>query len=112
MKVAIADDDLELLVLLAEIFRAHGLRTRIEYEEGRATGVLLFSDFDSRRADLNLPDRTGLEVARRIKQFTPDKLVCIYAQSDELDAIPDGACLVEKPRGVDAFIGFLSALAG
>jgi DNA-binding NtrC family response regulator len=107
MAVAIVDDDLDLVVRLLEALKSEEVQTRLLVNGGDTYGALLLRDTCHANSDLNLPDLTGIDLARKLKHFSPHMLVCICTRPCGDGYEQGGAFLVEKPAGVEALVELL-----
>ena len=85
-KLAIIDDDLEILALLDEYLAKNGFEV-----EGFADGETFLSrdetEFSLLILDIGLPGIDGLEICRRLRQKSSIPIIMLTAASDDLDRI-------------------------
>ena len=85
-KLAIIDDDQEILTLLDEYLAKNGYEV-----EGFADGESFLSrdetEFDLLILDIGLPGIDGLEICRRLRQKSSIPIIMLTAASDDLDRI-------------------------
>ena len=85
-KLAIIDDDQEILTLLDEYLAKNGFEV-----EGFADGESFLSrdetEFDLLILDIGLPGIDGLEICRRLRQKSSIPIIMLTAASDDLDRI-------------------------
>src|SRR6202050_4304824 len=103
-KIMIVDDDPALVKALRIGLTARGDEVATAYAGGDAiTQVALFSP-DLVILDLGLPDLDGLEVCRRIREFSDVPVVILSAYGDErrkVEALDGGADdFITKPFGM------------
>ena len=85
-KLAIIDDDQEILILLDEYLAKNGFEV-----EGFADGEAFLSrdetEFSLLILDIGLPGIDGLEICRRLRQKSSIPIIMLTAASDDLDRI-------------------------
>ena len=85
-KLAIIDDDQEILTLLDEYLAKNGFEV-----EGFADGEVFLSrdetEFNLLILDIGLPGIDGLEICRRLRQKSSIPIIMLTAASDDLDRI-------------------------
>jgi len=85
-KLAIIDDDLEILALLDEYLAKNGFEV-----EGFADGESFLgrdeTEFGLLILDIGLPGIDGLEICRRLRQKSSIPIIMLTAASDDLDRI-------------------------
>ena len=85
-KLAIIDDDQEILTLLDEYLAKNGFEV-----EGFADGEVFLSrdetEFKLLILDIGLPGIDGLEICRRLRQKSSIPIIMLTAASDDLDRI-------------------------
>jgi len=85
-KLAIIDDDLEILTLLDEYLKKNGFEV-----EGFVDGETFLSrdetEFSLLILDIGLPGIDGLEICRRLRQKSSIPIIMLTAASDDLDRI-------------------------
>ena len=97
-KLAIIDDDVEILKLLDEYLAKNGFEV-----EGFADGESFLSrdetEFSLLILDIGLPGIDGLEICRRLRQKSSIPIIMLTAASDDLDRI------LGLELGADAYLG-------
>ncbi len=85
-KLAIIDDDQEILILLDDYLAKNGFEV-----EGFTDGESFLSrdetEFDLLILDIGLPGIDGLEICRRLRQKSSIPIIMLTAASDDLDRI-------------------------
>ena len=85
-KLAIIDDDLEILALLDEYLAKNGFEV-----EGFSDGEVFLdrdeTEFSLLILDIGLPGIDGLEICRRLRQKSSIPIIMLTAASDDLDRI-------------------------
>jgi two-component system KDP operon response regulator KdpE len=111
--VAVVEDDSALRRALRTSLRARGFDVR-EVANGEAAIVLAADDVpDAMLLDLGLPDLDGLEVLRRVREFSAVPIVVLTArdrQTDKVRALDLGADdYVTKPFDTEELLARLRA---
>jgi DNA-binding response OmpR family regulator len=115
MHVLIAEDDIHTREGLAQVLRAEGY-----YVATAADGQSALAQFETRRPDfvcldIMMPQKSGYEVCRRIREAAPDvPIIFISAKSEEVDKLAGfelGADdFIEKPFGVREVVARIRAV--
>lgn len=97
-KMLIVDDELDMRILLAEIFKEDFRVISVQnIEEARATLDGFYPDLAL--IDINLPDGSGFDLVDEIRDRNPSsKLVIISAHNGKRELE------ISKSKGVDGFI--------
>ena len=106
MKILIADDERLQRETLSAILIDHGHETTISSNVSEAVKELHASGYDLVLTDFKMPDGTGVDVAKKSRQFCPDAAVFImtaYADVNSvIEAMRAGAVdYLLKPLNVD-----------
>ena len=103
-KVLVVDDDPSLLKVLRIGLRARGDDVLIAHSGVEAINQVALAAPDLVILDLGLPDLDGLEVCRRVREFSNVPIVVLSAYGDErrkVEALDSGADdFVTKPFGM------------
>src|SRR5581483_7537917 len=103
-KVLVVDDDPSLLKALRIGLTARGDDIVVAHNGTEAVNQVALARPDLVILDLGLPDLDGLEVCRRIREFSEVPIVVLSAYGDErrkVEALDDGADdFVTKPFGM------------
>ncbi len=103
-KVLVVDDDPSLLKVLRIGLRARGDDVLIAHSGAEAITQVALAAPDLVILDLGLPDLDGLEVCRRVREFSNVPIVVLSAYGDErrkVEALDSGADdFVTKPFGM------------
>jgi len=115
LRVLVVDDELPIRRFLRTSLAAHGYAV-FEAEDGRAALSAVTAERpDLMILDLGLPDLDGIEVTRRLREWTPVPIVILSvrgAESDKVAALDAGADdYVTKPFGVEELLARLRAAA-
>jgi two-component system cell cycle sensor histidine kinase/response regulator CckA len=107
LRVLVVEDELVIASLLHDVLTSHGYR--VELAHTVADGIELarkHDDFALGITDFLLPDRTGLDLARALKQIRPALrliLASAYLEPDlvvKIQAEPTVALIVRKPLDI------------
>ena len=85
-KLAIIDDDLEILALLDEYLAKNGFEVE-GFSDGEAFLGRDETEFGLLILDIGLPGIDGLEICRRLRQKSSIPIIMLTAASDDLDRI-------------------------
>ncbi len=84
-KILIVDDDLELLDEILDFLRSHGFDVITADTGGYALTLARDEGYDVAVLDIKLPDMSGIDLARRLKELRPTAqyiMVTAYATLD------------------------------
>jgi DNA-binding NtrC family response regulator len=106
MKILIADDERLQRETLSAILKDHGHETAISSNVAEAVAELQIGDFDLVLSDFKMPDGTGVDVAKKARQFCPDAAVFIMTAYADVNSVIEAlrAGVVDyllKPLNVD-----------
>jgi len=85
-KLAIIDDDQEILTLLDEYLAKNGFEVE-SFEDGESFLSRDETEFSLLILDIGLPGIDGLEICRRLRQKSSIPIIMLTAASDDLDRI-------------------------
>jgi DNA-binding response OmpR family regulator len=85
--ILIIDDDRELCALLAEFLQLEGFETTAVHDGAEAVTHLRRRAYDAIVLDIMLPGMQGLEVLRRIREFSQVPILMLTARGEETDRI-------------------------
>lgn len=87
-KILLVDDEREIVDLLEEVLRREGfLKIRKAYTGNEALEVCLEFQPDVVILDIMLPDMDGLEVCKKIRNFSYCSILFLSSKNDDLDKI-------------------------
>jgi DNA-binding response OmpR family regulator len=86
-KVLIIDDDSELCALLSEFLQLEGFSTRSVHNGAEAVVLCREQTFDVLVLDVMLPGMQGLEVLRRVREFSSTPVLMLTARGEATDRI-------------------------
>jgi len=111
MKVLIVDDELELVKFLRDFICEKGHKVDTAYDGGRAIALIKAHPYDVIFADHNMPELTGLEIAKYVRQEnleTKTIIITGYPILDDFFAKSVGADeFVTKPFSLDTISDLL-----
>lgn len=76
-RVVVIEDHVEAAYTLEHVFRLHGLDVRVAHDGHRGLASIREHDPHVVFADLELPDITGFELARRVRRELGDRLMLV-----------------------------------
>ncbi len=83
-KILIIDDQPDILEVLREILELLGHEVTSEASGSCLNGKIDISEFDLVITDYQMPDMTGVEIAKKIKRSAPEKNVYIISGYHQL----------------------------
>jgi len=88
MKVVMIEDDLELAEILAEYLKKYGIEV-VNYDDPfiALSALHIHKDFDALILDLTLPGMDGLEILKKIREFSDIPIIISSARSDLSDKV-------------------------
>ena len=109
-RVLLVEDEAPLLRALAMNLVARGYSVT-EAENGtRALTALADKRHDAVVLDLGLPDMSGVEVIRAVRQFASTPIIVLPLRADKVEALDEGADdYVTKPFSMDELLARLRA---
>lgn len=112
-KILVVDDEPQIVRVMRQILSAHGFDTRTA-SEGEA-GIELFQDWqpDLIITDLQMPNVGGLQLCRKIREFSEVPIIVLSVKDDEktiVEALDAGADdYVTKPFGTNELLARVRA---
>lgn len=85
LKILIADDEEDLAATCARFLEQLGYKCLQAFDAGRAVKLLAREEPDLLITDLQLPDDSGLEIARHVRQTRPRLPVVVISAYDGPD---------------------------
>ena len=115
VRILIVDDNLRMAETLADVVRVKGYGVDTAHSAEKALEKIEAGQFDCVLSDIKMPDVSGVELYRAIKEKKPDlPVVLMTAYSDDKlvrESIEDGVITVlPKPLDINAILGFFSSL--
>jgi len=87
MKIAMIEDDIELAEILAEFLKKHNIDVTNFDDPYIALSAIRSKNFDALILDLTLPDIDGLEILKKIREFSDIPIIISSARSDVTDKV-------------------------
>lgn len=105
-EILIIDDERSILDLLSVVFKKEGYRTETSLSAAKGLQLIDEQDFDMVICDIKLPQMSGMEMLRRIKDSNPDMPVIMITAygtiKQAVEALKAGAIdYVVKPFDVE-----------
>ena len=96
--ILLIDDDLELVALLAEYLRNEGHSVAVACDAGTGLAASLSRMYSIVVLDLMLPDFSGFDVLRQLRQKSAVPVLMLTARGDEAD------CVLALELGADDYV--------
>ncbi|MEH6568181.1 MAG: response regulator transcription factor [Halioglobus sp.] len=85
--VLIIDDDKELCALLADFLKLEGFHTQAQHDGAQAVLHCREHQYDAIILDIMLPGLQGLEVLRKLREFSHTPILMLTARGEDTDRI-------------------------
>lgn len=113
--ILVVDDDLATREALAEILRRAGFGVEVWAGDVGLENLCARRRFKAAVLDYHLPSKSGLEVARRLKELQADcHVILISSEPPDLTELPEATVLVDrflaKPFSRDALLDLIGQL--
>jgi len=85
VNLLICDDDEDTRALMSQMFKTHGFNVRLASTGTEALDAMMEGDVQIALMDIDLPDRSGLEVARVIRSqnlFVRPSLIAVTGRTE------------------------------
>jgi PAS domain S-box-containing protein len=104
-RILVVDDNRDLAENIAELFSGQAGECRVAHSAAAGRALAEAADFDLAIVDIRLPDRSGVELTRELKDLRPDCEVILMTANASLDsavaAVRQGTyAYLEKPFDV------------
>lgn len=86
-KILIIDDDKELCALLADFLKLEGFQTEAQHDGLQAVSHCREYQYDAIILDIMLPGLQGLEVLRKLREFSHTPILMLTARGEDTDRI-------------------------
>jgi len=86
-KVLIIEDDAEIAMLERDYLEINGFETEIIADGKRAVSALLGGSFDLVLLDLMLPNQSGYDICRQIRDKTDIPILMVTARTESVDKV-------------------------
>lgn len=113
-EILIVDDDKDLSFIISEMLEDHGYSVKTAESGERAFEVLSRHSFHLILLDINLPDTTGLELCKELRQVSQVPVIFASARTSENDRITGfdigGDDYLPKPYSMKELLSRVNAL--
>lgn len=115
VRILVVDDDRRMARTLADIFRVKGYGVNTAHSAKEALEKIEKGEIDCVLSDIKMPNVSGVELCRAIKEKTPDlPVILMTAYTDDRlvkEGLEKGAItVISKPLDINALLGFFSSL--
>lgn len=86
-RAVVVEDDEDISDLLKMVFEQDGLAVAVAGSGAAALELIRATDPDIVTLDLTLPDMDGVEICRRLREFSDAYVIMITGRSDEIDRL-------------------------
>jgi len=87
MKILLVEDDQELGQMLSQYLAGEGMNTDVITHGKRALEVINQTHFDAMILDIMLPDISGIEVLRQVRQHHRLPIIMLTAKGENIDRV-------------------------
>lgn len=87
MKILLVDDDLELGTMLSEYLIAEGFDATLILNGKEGVARALSGEFNAMILDIMLPDMSGIDVLRQVRQSSRLPVIMLTAKGDNIDRV-------------------------
>ena len=87
MKILIADDDVELCVLLKEFLEQEEMNLELVHDGQSAIDRLHTDSYDLLILDVMMPNKNGFDTLSELRKFSPIPVIMLTAKGDKIDRI-------------------------
>lgn len=113
-KILIVDDDSDLSFIISEMLEGCGYETSRAENAEQAFDMLTDGKFHLILLDINLPDSTGFEICRQLREFSDVPVIFASARTSEDDRITGfdtgGDDYIPKPYSMKELLSRVNAL--
>lgn len=113
-EILIVDDDKDLSFIISEMLEDHGYSVKTSESGERAFELLSRHSFHLILLDINLPDTTGLELCKELRQVSQVPVIFASARTSENDRITGfdigGDDYLPKPYSMKELLSRVNAL--
>lgn len=113
-QILIIDDDKDLSFIIAEMLEGYGYEVASAYSSEEAFNMLSENTFHLILLDINLPDETGFELCRQLREVSYVPVIFASARTSETDRIEGfdlgGDDYLEKPYSMKELLSRVNAL--
>ncbi len=87
MKILLVDDDVELGTMLSQYLIAEGFETQLALTGSAGIQGALSGDYSAMILDIMLPDMSGTDVLRQVRQNSRLPVIMLTARGDNIDRV-------------------------
>lgn len=113
-RILIVDDDKSLNFIMGENLKRYGYDVTLAYSEKECYEILEKNTFDLIILDINLPDATGFEICKSIREKSNIPIIFASARSSVTDRIDGldigGDFYLSKPYSMNELLSVVNAL--
>lgn len=112
LRILFCEDDELIRMLVAEMLKAKGHEVTEAATASEAVGIYRAEAFDVLVTDVGLPDSSGFDLAKALRESSPDLPVLFATGRFDDDAIPSEGCnaTILKPYGTNDLLGAIMRL--
>jgi len=117
IRVLLVEDNQGLLETLADVLVSAGMEVVKAIDATAAFGLLAQGRYDVAVVDMVMPGPSGVDVVRKLKEFSPTTRIIICTAYYDSQLLPEARALgvdqtVQKPADPAALIALIQNLAG
>ena len=86
-RILIIDDDADLSMIISDMLESKGFEVKSALSSEQGFDMLSQSSFDLILLDINLPDSSGFEVCRQLREVSNVPVIFASARTSETDRI-------------------------
>ena len=113
-KILIIDDDADLSMIISDMLESKGFGVKCAESSEEAFDVLAQTNFDLILLDINLPDSSGFEICKQLREVSNVPVIFASARTSETDRITGfdigGDDYLPKPYSMKELLSRINAL--
>lgn len=113
-KILIIDDDADLSMIITDMLESKGFEVQCAQSSEEAFDILSECSFDIILLDINLPDSSGFEICRQLREVSNVPVIFASARTSETDRITGfdigGDDYLPKPYSMKELLSRINAL--
>lgn len=113
-RILIIDDDADLSMIISDMLESKGFEVKSALSSEQGFDMLSQSSFDVILLDINLPDSSGFEVCRQLREVSNVPVIFASARTSETDRITGfdigGDDYLPKPYSMKELLSRINAL--
>lgn len=86
-KILVVDDEIKILQVIEEHLTSEGFKVQTLEDPRAAAALALSGEFDLLVLDIMMPDQSGFEICKQVRQASSLPIVLLTARSDEIDKL-------------------------